>query len=124
MSHLNIPLFKRCSWQKRILLRLHFEKGASIPDLPLHLGNKLVVSAELNWVPMSSSAAQGDLVRSKGEQLRLQAPLDKINLHLREGSIIPSQVTGNDFNFSGKQRLSYSVCLQFVFCLALLALPC
>lgn len=43
---------------------------------------------------MSSSAAQGDSVRSEGEQLRLQAPLDKINLHLREGSIIPSQVNG------------------------------
>lgn len=33
----------------------------------------------------------GDSVRSEGEELRLQAPLDKINLHLREGSIIPSQ---------------------------------
>lgn len=42
---------------------------------------------------MSPSAAQGDSVRSEGERLRLQAPLDKINLHLREGSIIPSQVT-------------------------------
>ncbi|XP_061576253.1 lysosomal alpha-glucosidase [Cololabis saira] len=33
----------------------------------------------------------GDSVRSKGEELRLHAPLDKINLHLREGSVIPTQ---------------------------------
>ncbi|XP_047435014.1 lysosomal alpha-glucosidase isoform X1 [Mugil cephalus] len=33
----------------------------------------------------------GDAVRSKGEELELQAPLDKINLHLREGYIIPTQ---------------------------------
>uniref|UniRef100_A0A3Q3F1E6 Alpha glucosidase 2 n=1 Tax=Labrus bergylta TaxID=56723 RepID=A0A3Q3F1E6_9LABR len=33
----------------------------------------------------------GDAVHSKGEELRLQAPLDKINLHLREGSIIATQ---------------------------------
>lgn len=36
--------------------------------------------------------SQGDSVRSKGEELRLHAPLDKINLHLREGSITPTQV--------------------------------
>ncbi|KAL1005157.1 hypothetical protein UPYG_G00055320 [Umbra pygmaea] len=33
----------------------------------------------------------GDSVRSNGEELRLSAPLDKINLHLREGAIIPTQ---------------------------------
>ncbi|KAM4603471.1 lysosomal alpha-glucosidase isoform 2-T3 [Polymixia lowei] len=33
----------------------------------------------------------GDPVHSKGEELRLQAPLDKINLHLREGAVIPTQ---------------------------------
>uniref|UniRef100_A0A4W6G9A5 Alpha glucosidase 2 n=1 Tax=Lates calcarifer TaxID=8187 RepID=A0A4W6G9A5_LATCA len=33
----------------------------------------------------------GYSVRSKGEELPLQAPLDKINLHLREGSVIPTQ---------------------------------
>lgn len=33
----------------------------------------------------------GDCVTSKGEELRLNAPLDKINLHLREGSIVPTQ---------------------------------
>uniref|UniRef100_A0A7N6BV76 P-type domain-containing protein n=1 Tax=Anabas testudineus TaxID=64144 RepID=A0A7N6BV76_ANATE len=34
----------------------------------------------------------GDSVSSKGEELRLGAPLDKINLHLREGTVIPTQV--------------------------------
>uniref|UniRef100_A0A3P9HJ83 Si:ch73-12o23.1 n=1 Tax=Oryzias latipes TaxID=8090 RepID=A0A3P9HJ83_ORYLA len=33
----------------------------------------------------------GDSLHSKGEDVRLQAPLDKINLHLREGSVIPTQ---------------------------------
>lgn len=33
----------------------------------------------------------GDAVHSKGEELQLPAPLDKINLHLREGSITPTQ---------------------------------
>uniref|UniRef100_A0AAX7VCY8 P-type domain-containing protein n=1 Tax=Astatotilapia calliptera TaxID=8154 RepID=A0AAX7VCY8_ASTCA len=43
----------------------------------------------------------GDCVTSKGEELQLNAPLDKINLHLREGSIIPTQVKG----FSAKTPL-------------------
>uniref|UniRef100_A0AAX7U2L5 P-type domain-containing protein n=1 Tax=Astatotilapia calliptera TaxID=8154 RepID=A0AAX7U2L5_ASTCA len=38
-----------------------------------------------------SFTSQGDCVTSKGEELQLNAPLDKINLHLREGSIIPTQ---------------------------------
>lgn len=42
------------------------------------------------YMPLSSS--QGDSVSSKGEELRLGAPLDKINLHLREGTVIPTQV--------------------------------
>ncbi|XP_041960066.1 lysosomal alpha-glucosidase [Alosa sapidissima] len=33
----------------------------------------------------------GDSLVSVGEEIKLQAPLDKINLHLREGSIIPTQ---------------------------------
>ncbi|XP_042560786.1 lysosomal alpha-glucosidase-like [Clupea harengus] len=33
----------------------------------------------------------GDSLASSGEDIKLQAPLDKINLHLREGSIIPTQ---------------------------------
>ncbi|XP_047222103.1 lysosomal alpha-glucosidase [Girardinichthys multiradiatus] len=33
----------------------------------------------------------GDSVSSKGEKFHLGAPLDKINLHLRQGSVIPTQ---------------------------------
>ncbi|KAM4750131.1 lysosomal alpha-glucosidase [Anableps anableps] len=33
----------------------------------------------------------GDSVSSKGEQLNLSAPIDKINLHLHQGSVIPTQ---------------------------------
>ncbi|KAF3852609.1 hypothetical protein F7725_005964 [Dissostichus mawsoni] len=33
----------------------------------------------------------GNSLHSQGEDLRLHAPLDKINLHLREGSITPTQ---------------------------------
>ncbi|XP_056890732.1 lysosomal alpha-glucosidase isoform X1 [Takifugu flavidus] len=33
----------------------------------------------------------GDPVHSKGEEVKLHAPLDKINLHLREGSVTPTQ---------------------------------
>ncbi|XP_061686397.1 lysosomal alpha-glucosidase [Syngnathoides biaculeatus] len=33
----------------------------------------------------------GDSINSTGEELGLSAPLDKINLHLREGSVIPTQ---------------------------------
>uniref|UniRef100_A0A668AIN9 Alpha glucosidase 2 n=1 Tax=Myripristis murdjan TaxID=586833 RepID=A0A668AIN9_9TELE len=33
----------------------------------------------------------GNSVRSKGEDMRLPAPLDQINLHLREGTITPTQ---------------------------------
>ncbi|KAM9818290.1 lysosomal alpha-glucosidase [Syngnathus typhle] len=33
----------------------------------------------------------GDSINGTGEEVRLSAPLDKINLHLREGSIIPTQ---------------------------------
>lgn len=36
--------------------------------------------------------SQGDSVGSKGEEVKLHAPLDKINLHLREGSVTPTQV--------------------------------
>lgn len=42
---------------------------------------------------MFSFVFQGDSFRSKGEELKLQAPLDKINLHVREGSITPTQVS-------------------------------
>ncbi|KAG5854548.1 hypothetical protein ANANG_G00038970 [Anguilla anguilla] len=33
----------------------------------------------------------GSSVRSSGEELKLQAPLDKINVHLREGAVVPTQ---------------------------------
>uniref|UniRef100_A0A8D3BUX7 Alpha glucosidase 2 n=1 Tax=Scophthalmus maximus TaxID=52904 RepID=A0A8D3BUX7_SCOMX len=33
----------------------------------------------------------GDALRSKGEEVQLHAPLDKINLHLREGSVLTTQ---------------------------------
>uniref|UniRef100_H3CS37 Alpha glucosidase 2 n=1 Tax=Tetraodon nigroviridis TaxID=99883 RepID=H3CS37_TETNG len=35
--------------------------------------------------------ARGDSIRSKGEEVNLHAPLDKLNLHLREGSVTPTQ---------------------------------
>uniref|UniRef100_A0A8P4K6Y5 Alpha glucosidase 2 n=1 Tax=Dicentrarchus labrax TaxID=13489 RepID=A0A8P4K6Y5_DICLA len=39
----------------------------------------------------------GVSVHSKGEELPLHAPLDKINLHLREGSVTPTQVNTGFF---------------------------
>ncbi|KAJ8284121.1 hypothetical protein COCON_G00029710 [Conger conger] len=33
----------------------------------------------------------GDSIRSSGEELKLQAPLNKINVHLREGAVTPTQ---------------------------------
>ncbi|XP_053711652.1 lysosomal alpha-glucosidase [Synchiropus splendidus] len=47
----------------------------------------------------------GDSVSSGGETIRLQAPLDKINLHLREGSIIPTQTPGLTLWVSSGQPL-------------------
>lgn len=32
-------------------------------------------------------------MNSSGEMLKLSAPLDHLNLHLREGSILPTQVS-------------------------------
>uniref|UniRef100_A0A7N8WTL8 Alpha glucosidase 2 n=1 Tax=Mastacembelus armatus TaxID=205130 RepID=A0A7N8WTL8_9TELE len=49
--------------------------------------------------------SQGDSVRSKGEELRLHAPLDKINLHLREGSVIPTQAPNMTLWVSSSQPL-------------------
>lgn len=40
---------------------------------------------------------QGDSIRSKGEEVNLHAPLDKLNLHLREGSVTPTQVSPAPF---------------------------
>ncbi|XP_035038068.2 lysosomal alpha-glucosidase isoform X3 [Hippoglossus stenolepis] len=47
----------------------------------------------------------GDSLRSKGEEVRLQAPLDKINLHLREGTILPTQVPNLTLWVSSRQPL-------------------
>lgn len=58
----------------------------------LYCAGRLEPIAYIIRVPFTS---QGDCVSSKGEELRLNAPLDKINLHLREGSIIPTQVKQN-----------------------------
>uniref|UniRef100_A0A671TMY5 Alpha glucosidase 2 n=1 Tax=Sparus aurata TaxID=8175 RepID=A0A671TMY5_SPAAU len=43
------------------------------------------------WYDYYTVRPTGEAVRSKGEELRLDAPLDKINLHLREGSVTPTQ---------------------------------
>ncbi|XP_037546300.1 lysosomal alpha-glucosidase [Nematolebias whitei] len=47
----------------------------------------------------------GDSVRSKGEVLRLDAPLDKINVHLREGSVVPTQAPNLTLWISSGQPL-------------------
>ncbi|XP_040043282.2 lysosomal alpha-glucosidase [Gasterosteus aculeatus] len=47
----------------------------------------------------------GDSLRSEGEELRLRAPLDKINLHLREGSITPTQAPNRTLWVSSGQPL-------------------
>ncbi|XP_010901697.3 lysosomal alpha-glucosidase isoform X2 [Esox lucius] len=53
----------------------------------------------------------GDSVRSKGEELRLHAPLDKINLYLREGAIIPTQRPNTTLWVSSGQPLHLISCL-------------
>ncbi|CAN9510595.1 unnamed protein product [Ophioblennius macclurei] len=47
----------------------------------------------------------GDSVNSKGEEVKLSAPLDKINLHLREGSVIPTQAPNLTLWISSGQPL-------------------
>ncbi|XP_068606965.1 lysosomal alpha-glucosidase [Brachionichthys hirsutus] len=47
----------------------------------------------------------GDSVRSRGEDLRLDAPLDKINLHLRGGSVTPTQTPNRTLWLSSGQPL-------------------
>ncbi|XP_064815225.1 lysosomal alpha-glucosidase-like [Oncorhynchus masou masou] len=47
----------------------------------------------------------GDSVRSKGEELRLKAPLEHINLHLREGAVIPTQRPNTTLFVSSGQPL-------------------
>ncbi|KAM9856764.1 lysosomal alpha-glucosidase [Aulostomus maculatus] len=47
----------------------------------------------------------GDAIRSAGEVLNLHAPLDKINLHLREGSVTPTQTPNQTLWVSSGQPL-------------------
>ncbi|MCI4393474.1 hypothetical protein PGIGA_G00157810 [Pangasianodon gigas] len=54
----------------------------------------------------------GNSLASKGEEMKLHAPLDKINLHLREGSIIPTQRPNTTLWVSSGQPLHLIVCLS------------
>ncbi|KAF5888798.1 lysosomal alpha-glucosidase-like [Clarias magur] len=54
----------------------------------------------------------GDSLLSKGEEIKLHAPLDKINLHLREGSIIPTQRPNTTLWVSRTQPLHLVVCVS------------
>ncbi|XP_053333226.1 lysosomal alpha-glucosidase [Clarias gariepinus] len=54
----------------------------------------------------------GDSFLSKGEEIKLHAPLDKINLHLREGSIIPTQRPNTTLWVSRTQPLHLVVCVS------------
>ncbi|XP_042590642.1 lysosomal alpha-glucosidase-like [Cyprinus carpio] len=54
----------------------------------------------------------GDSLVSSGEEINLQAPIDKINLHLREGSIIPTQRPNTTLWVSSGQPLNLIVSLS------------
>nr|XP_055062025.1 lysosomal alpha-glucosidase [Misgurnus anguillicaudatus] len=54
----------------------------------------------------------GDSLVSSGEEIKLHAPLDKINLHLREGSIIPTQRPNTTLWVSSGQPLHIIVSLS------------
>ncbi|KAI4903325.1 hypothetical protein NFI96_015943 [Prochilodus magdalenae] len=54
---------------------------------------------------------KGDSLVSKGEEVKLHAPLDKINVHLREGSIVPTQRPNTTLWVSSGQPLRLIVCL-------------
>uniref|UniRef100_A0A8C3KGT3 P-type domain-containing protein n=1 Tax=Calidris pygmaea TaxID=425635 RepID=A0A8C3KGT3_9CHAR len=43
--------------------------------------------------PCLSPPAQGSSVNSSGEMLKMSAPLEHLNLHVREGAILPTQVS-------------------------------
>ncbi|XP_066517719.1 lysosomal alpha-glucosidase [Hoplias malabaricus] len=53
----------------------------------------------------------GDSLLSKGEMIKLNAPLDKINLHFREGSVFPLQRPNTTLWVSSGQPLHLIVCL-------------
>ncbi|XP_069036870.1 lysosomal alpha-glucosidase [Lepisosteus oculatus] len=54
----------------------------------------------------------GDSLRSAGEEVKLQAPLDKINLHVREGSVIPAQTPNTTLWISTGNPLHLVVALS------------
>ncbi|XP_030635382.1 lysosomal alpha-glucosidase [Chanos chanos] len=54
----------------------------------------------------------GDSLISSGEEIKLQAPLDKINLHLREGAIVPTQRPNTTLWVSTGQPLHLISCLS------------
>lgn len=45
------------------------------------------------WVAPSSLPLQDTVIHSKGQWILLPAPLDTINVHVREGHILPLQVS-------------------------------
>lgn len=45
--------------------------------------------------PCLSPLAQGSSVNSSGEMLKMSAPLEHLNLHVREGAILPTQVSAH-----------------------------
>lgn len=65
---------------------------------------------------------QGNSLVSKGEEIKLHAPLDKINLHLREGSIIPTQVLRVTVHTSAAPVTSAVLVLVLVLMLMILVL--
>ncbi|GAA6095365.1 lysosomal alpha-glucosidase, partial [Tachysurus ichikawai] len=54
----------------------------------------------------------GESLVSKGEEIKLHAPLDKINLFLREGAIIPTQRPNTTLWVSSGQPLRLIVCVS------------
>ncbi|XP_020659956.3 lysosomal alpha-glucosidase [Pogona vitticeps] len=54
----------------------------------------------------------GSSVNSSGENLKMAAPLDHINLHLREGTILPTQKPGSSTSESRKNPLGLIAALS------------
>ncbi|CAN0283402.1 unnamed protein product [Lampetra planeri] len=54
----------------------------------------------------------GSAIRSKGENFTLDAPLDKINLHLRAGFIVPTQVPDTTSSASRRNPLGIVAALR------------
>lgn len=47
-------------------------------------------------------------MNSSGEMLKMSAPLEHLNLHIREGSILPTQVSGPPITFLGSFHSVYA----------------